>query len=230
MHMAAPDRLEQTLAVIAELLEGEAAAGVTDPRAAQPALWGGEAAHVAGAVPARRATFAAGRAAARAALRTLGHPEAEIAMGRDRSPVWPRGLCGSIAHTSTLCAAVVSDRPLMLGIDLEEDTDLNPELLATICSRDEIARIEGPQMLRLAKLIFCAKEAAYKAQFPRSKEIFGFDHMEVRLDPSSGRFTARFAKPVGPFAVGDVLPGRFATVTGHLVTVVLAGQADREGA
>jgi 4'-phosphopantetheinyl transferase EntD len=42
----------------------------------------------------------------------LGLPERPIPMGRDRAPVWPEGVVGSISHSDAFCLAAVarSDR------------------------------------------------------------------------------------------------------------------------
>lgn len=217
-------------AVIASLYDVPVAVGVTDPRNAYDTPFPEEAAHLTRALPARKREFAAGRAAARAAMAQLEAKAAPVAASDDRAPVWPQGLRGSISHTQTLCAAVMTDAAHHLGLDIEENTDLAPGLLSTICSDAETAAIAGPDQLRLAKLIFCAKEAAYKAQYPVTKALFGFDHMEITLDLPRQCFAATFTKPVGPFAVGDTLPGRFDGVADHLVTAVWTRQDGAEGA
>lgn len=79
-------------------------------------------------------------------------------------------------------------------------------------------------------MIFAAKEAAYKAQFPMTGMLFGFDALDVTFDVSAGSFAARFTQPVGDFAVGDCLPGRFVESAGHLVTGVAIGQRNGRGA
>src|SRR5690606_13013148 len=55
-------------------------------------------AEIAAARPRRRAEYAAGRIAARAALRRLTGQAALIGMGPDRLPLWPKGTIGSISH------------------------------------------------------------------------------------------------------------------------------------
>ena len=230
MQRGGPDHHTLTGAVIASLFDVPVFVGVTDPQAEQPATVGDEAQHLAQALPSRRREFAAGRAAARQAIAQLGISPAPIFAAKDRAPIWPQGLRGSISHTKTLCAAVVTDGPHSLGLDLEQDTDLKAGLLSTICSDAELARIAGTDKLRLAKLIFSAKEAAYKAQYPLTQMLFGFDHMDIALDHDHSRFTATFLKPAGCFAAGDQLPGRYARTAGHLVTAVWSDKAAPKGA
>lgn len=217
-------------AVLRGLFEGDVGIGVADPRRAQPALMPEEQAAVAHAVPRRRREFAAGRAAARAAMRQMGGGALPVRAAADRAPIWPAGWQGSISHTSEICLACASTAAAALGLDVEQDKALDEDILATICTISEISQITGADRGHLAKLIFSAKEAAYKAQYPLTGVLFGFDTLEIILDPDRYRFTAIFLKPAGCFAVGDSLPGRFARTQGHLVTAVTIGQGSVKGA
>ncbi len=70
-----------------------------------------------------------------------------------------------------------------------------------------------------AKLIFSAKEAAYKAQYPVSLTLFGFDALALTLTDTA--FSARFRRPVGPFAAGHTLKGRHTRAEGHILTAAI---------
>ncbi len=220
MRMRSPDLCAQVQAIIASLYDVPVAVGVTDLRQKQPAPLGQEAAHLSRAFPTRKNEFAAGRAAARIGLAQLGYKATAIPAAPDRAPVWPAQIHGSISHTAQLCAAVVTDTNVSLGLDIEENTDLAQGLLSTICSDDELERIAGPDHLRLAKLVFSAKEAVYKAQYPLTGLLFGFDHIDIEFDFSRQSFVATFLKPAGAFAIGDCMAGRFDGVADHLVTAV----------
>lgn len=180
---------------------------------------GVEAAAMARAVPARRAEFAAGRHAARQAMVRLGLPAQPVPMGEDRAPLWPAGVTGSITHHGALALAVACRAGTRtLGLDAEPDEDLPGDLLDQICDSDERDWIAGcDRPLRWARLVFAAKEAAYKCQYPLSRTLFGFDAMTVRVDPVAGTLAARFLRPVAPFAAGRVLHGRFAFAGGLVI-------------
>ena len=218
-------------AQVAALFDAPVAAAATDPRVHQPDVLPVEAAHVARAIDKRQREFAAGRAAARQAMAELTGQAQDLAIpaAEDRSPIWPDGWQGSISHKNTLCVAVVGRTGALLGLDLEEDTPLKQDLIPTICTPAEMAAIAGPQERRLAKLIFSAKEAAYKAQYPVTQKVFGFLRFEVRLDVPGAAFTARFVEDTGRFMAGDALAGRFFAAEGHLVTGVTIGQSDHLG-
>ena len=228
----AVDRLDQVWAALGVVFWRDVSIAVTDPKVPQPVLMASEQSAVARAVPSRQLEFAAGRAVARTAMRGLGVTPCALPAGEDRAPIWPVGVVGTISHTATACAAVVAHAGDWrgLGVDIEDAAPLNQELVSAICSDRELDRIKGRDQLRLAKLIFSAKEAAYKAQYPISKLLFGFYHLDITLNISDGSFTATFLKPAAPFRVGDTLLGRFAYAADVLVTGVVIGQDAIEGA
>lgn len=190
-----------------------------------------EANAVSGAVPARVAEFHAGRAAARAAMVALGLPPRPVPMGPDRAPLWPEGATGSISHSATACVAVVGDAQRWggIGVDLEEATALDDTLVAEICTTAEIAWLDRqPEAERglMAKLIFSAKEAAYKAQYPLTRQVFGFDALEVEIDRAATTFLARFVQPQGAIVAGKTLAGNFAHAAGLIVCAVAQDHKD----
>lgn len=187
---------------------------------AAPAPFPTEAAAVRNAVGQRRAEFAAGRAAARAALGALGARPAAIPMGADRAPRWPWGLAGSITHADGLALAVVGHLPRVFGLDAEPDLPLPPELLPLVFpARAEQRLLAGlPDPLRLARAGFAAKEAAYKCQYQRSGTLLDFGDLSIEaLSPPAA--TLRLVRRVGPYAAGAVLHVRLARAGG----LILAG-------
>lgn len=151
----------------------------------------------------------------------LGHAAASIPQGPDRAPIWPIGLNGSITHSATHCLAAITRAPQLIGIDLEPATPLTFNLWDVVLRPAEQATLQGnPNAFMLAKLFFCAKEAAYKAQYPRSKTLFGFDAIEITLAEKT--FTARFTLSVPGFEKGHALHGRFTEIENHFLCAVTA--------
>jgi 4'-phosphopantetheinyl transferase EntD len=180
-------------------------------------LWPAEARAIVGAVPARRAEFAAGRAAARRALLAVGVRPVAIPASLDRAPVWPEGIGGSIAHAAGVAVAAVRlGGPL--GIDIEEDAALEPALWPVICAPDELALLPEVDRGRFVRHVFSAKEAAYKAQFPLTESLFGFTSLGIRL--TEGGFVARFRHAVGRLAAGHEMQGRLVLAQGLVLTGV----------
>jgi 4'-phosphopantetheinyl transferase EntD len=225
-------------ALVQALTESVLPAGIAvaarNPRDIPGAPDPSEALAVENAVPRRLAEFHAGRAAARAAMVALSLPPRPVPMGPDRAPVWPAGVTGSISHSATACVAAVGHAEdwAGIGVDIEEDSALAPLLVAEICTRAEriwLGTQPGPERGVMAKLIFSAKEAAYKAQYPLTGQLFGFDALEVRIDRVETVFEARFLAAQGCFEVGTVLAGAYVHAAGLIVTGVALGHADLAG-
>ncbi len=207
------------------------AVAARDPRIMPRAVNPFEDALVRRAVPRRQAEFHAGRAAAHAAMLTLGVSPRPVLAGTDRAPLWPDGLTGSISHSTTACVAIIGLRAdwAGIGVDIEEDTPLCPDLVPEICTAPEqhwLAGLPATERGLMAKLIFSAKEATYKAQYPLSCALFGFDALCVKIDRVQARFSARFVYPQPPFAKEVVLTGSYAHAAGVLVTGVTLGQSE----
>lgn len=189
-----------------------AGAGVGGARGDHP-LWPGE--HVSGAVPSRLAEFAAGRAAARLALADIGAPPMSIPMRSDRAPDWPAELQGSITHADGLALAAVIRAPATIGIDLEPDADLPPDTLDLILTPAERATFDP----RAARAVFSAKESFFKAQYPRTDAMIGFDAVTVAL--SDHGFTVTLAIDLPGFPRGTVLQGGLSRASGHILTALV---------
>ncbi len=186
-----------------------------------------EVASVAEAVPRRRLEFAMGRACARTAMAALGHARQPLPRGRDRMPVWPGDLVGSITHTDAWAAAAVARRAdgfAAVGIDLEPANELAVDLWTSICTPEEQAKLAAVAGLTpglAAHLAFCMKEAAFKCQFPLSKAMLEFADLAVDADVDAGTFAATFRKSAPPFRTNDQLVGRFAVSGDHIASAVV---------
>lgn len=147
------------------------------------------------AVEKRKKEVAAGRVLARRLLKKLGQPERPLLNGPDRVPLWPASITGSIAHSRSLCIVAATKSPNIraLGVDTEEETPLPNELFALILVDEEtrwLAAQPASERGILAKLIFSAKECAYKAQYPLTKKILEFSEVTISIDRAKKTFTA----------------------------------------
>lgn len=201
--------------------EMELGVGISDPRQPKGDLHPSEAAAVTRAVPKRRDEFRAGRDAARSAMRAIGVAPVALPSNPDRLPDWPVGLAGSITHCDDLCLAAVSRKARSIGLDIEPAADLPADLWGEILLPDELTAAKATDSPGLAaKLVFSAKEAAYKAQYPLSRTLFGFLDLSVAFTPD-GEFQAEFRVPAGPFEAGDRMRGRYLASDTHIVTAVV---------
>jgi 4'-phosphopantetheinyl transferase EntD len=150
---------------------------------------------------------------------------------KDRAPVWPPAVVGSITHTEGYSAAVVGRKRALcgLGIDCETVAAVTPEVWSGICAPSELdflGRLPSALQSAHAALIFAAKEAFYKFQFPLTRQWVGFEDVVIESDD--------WCAPGGPFRVVprkllgleqrflDALQCRFRFCEGWVITGVAA--------
>jgi 4'-phosphopantetheinyl transferase EntD len=143
-----------------------------------------EAGYMASAAPKRIREYSAGRLCARVAMQAFGIVDFPLHAASDRQPVWPATLVGSISHTLGFCAAVVAPKACLgaIGLDCEVIGHVASDLWETICTAREAAWLHGlpePERTGGAALIFSAKEAFYKCQYPLTGEWLDFHDLEV---------------------------------------------------
>ncbi|MEM7448090.1 MAG: 4'-phosphopantetheinyl transferase superfamily protein [Myxococcota bacterium] len=186
-----------------------------------------EASAIANAVPKRRREYAAARICARRGLVRLGLPEAPILNAKDRSPLWPSGVVGSITHTDRLAASAVARRLhcRSLGVDVEPIAALDASIVAKVCTPKERKFVRTRDEYWLAKLIFSAKECFYKCQYPLSNTYLGFQDVELWIDIARNRYRVELQRSAGPFSAGQTFEGRFALQGDFLVSSMEWGEA-----
>ena len=130
----------------------------------------------------RRREFATARDCARAALAQIGYPEGPILADKDGVPDWPESAVAAISHSRGYCAAVAARRAdcRMLGLDLEKTNRLSPSAIVRVVHPSEQSYVQNNQ--KKASLIFCAKEAFYKAQFPVWRTHANFNDLQLSVD------------------------------------------------
>lgn len=136
------------------------------------------------AVAKRRAEFLAGRMCAALVLADLGLAGADVPVNPDRSPRWPEGMVGSVAHGAGLAMAVAGRAGALRGLGLDCETVMSDAragaLGGTILSPGDAAlRPDGMGEGAFVTLVFSAKEALYKAVYPRLLHIFGFHSVQL---------------------------------------------------
>ncbi|MFJ7984335.1 4'-phosphopantetheinyl transferase [Streptomyces sp. NPDC096351] len=166
---------------------------------------------IAHAVDKRRREFTSVRFCARRALAGLGWGPVALVPGERGAPGWPRGVVGSMTHCAGYRAATVASEAdvASLGIDAEPALPLPPGVFEAVTTADERGPLAALALARPGipwdRLLFCAKEAVYKAWFPltRSRLDFGEAAVDFQQD---GRFRARLLVP-GPTVDGRQLGG-----------------------
>lgn len=169
------------------------------------------------AVDKRKREFTSARHCARLALGRLGLDPAPILRGDMGSPVWPNGVVGSLTHCDGYRAAAVSYalRLRSVGIDAEPHEPLPDGVLDAVsiaAERDVLAtRTDGE--VHWDKLLFCAKEATYKAWYPLTGRWLGFEDAHITFERRDGD-----GAPTGSFRSELLVPGH--TTSGAPLTAL----------
>ncbi|MAT83607.1 MAG: 4'-phosphopantetheinyl transferase [Gammaproteobacteria bacterium] len=203
-------------------------AGTIDDHA--DALYPEEAAAIARARAPRIREFATGRFLARRAMAELGLSAGPILKAEDRSPVWPEGVIGSLTHAADLAIAAVSrpDALAGVGIDLEQHDRVTEPLFRKLFTGAECASLalweRSPDRDRAAALMFSAKEAAYKAVYPRAGRFIGFQEAEIDIDWEARTLRARYIGDHPPNRIMSDGEGHFCFFGEYVLTVFLIPQ------
>jgi 4'-phosphopantetheinyl transferase EntD len=144
---------------------------------------------IARSVAKRRNEFVTVRYCARIALGEIGFPPVPILKGEKGEPCWPDGVVGSLTHCAGFRGAVVAREGVVrsVGVDAEPHDVLPDGVLDAIslpAERRELAAL--PTGVHWDRILFCAKEATYKAWFPLTKRWLGFEdaHITFEVDES----------------------------------------------
>jgi len=185
-------------------------------------------------VPKRRNEFTTARHCARAALARLGVPPAPILPGQRGAPGWPPGVVGSMTHCAGYVAAALAHEHdiVTIGVDAEPHEPLPDGVLRMVALEPE-----RTQLVQLAaatpdvhwdRLLFCAKEAVYKAWFPLARRWLDFSGARITFAPNStfepdrGSFEADLLVP-GPVVGGREITGfsgRWLVADGLMLTAI----------
>lgn len=160
-------------------------------------------------VDTRKAEFGDARWCAHQALHELGfEASTPILRGERGMPLWPEGFVGSMTHTHGFRAAVAAPTTAVrsMGLDAELAQPLPPEVIPMIARSGEVTQIDKMRSSGLEcadRLLFCAKEATYKAWFPMTHRWLGFEQAEIDLREDGTLISYLLARPTPvPFITG----------------------------
>jgi enterobactin synthetase component D / holo-[acyl-carrier protein] synthase len=187
---------------------------------------------IAKSVPKRRNEFITVRHCARIAMGELGVPPVPILKGEKGEPRWPDGVVGSLTHCTGYRGAVVGRARAVraVGIDAEPHDVLPDGVLGAIALDDERHEIAAlPEGLHWDRILFCAKEATYKAWFPLTERWLGFEdaHIVFDVDPVGRGTTGTFVSKIlidGAALSGPpltALRGRWSVERGLVLTAIV---------
>jgi 4'-phosphopantetheinyl transferase EntD len=185
---------------------------------------------IAKSVAKRRNEFITVRYCARLALADIGVAPVPILKGDKGEPCWPDGVVGSLTHCEGYRGAVVGRREQVrsVGIDAEPHGVLPKGVLDAIslpAERVELGALPG--QLHWDRILFCAKEATYKAWYPLTHRWLGFEdaHITFGVDGTgtSGSFESTIL--IDPAAEHgaplSTLAGRWSMADGLVLTAIV---------
>jgi enterobactin synthetase component D len=141
----------------------------------------------------RKKEYLAGRYCAVKAAEQLGVQLSALPSAPTREPIWPDGLVGSITHSKRMAIGCVSTSKVIssLGIDAEEliQPSVSLEVETIIATDSELALLKRYELPMGITLLFSAKEALYKALYPRVRTFIDFKEVTlIHLDRENGCF------------------------------------------
>jgi 4'-phosphopantetheinyl transferase EntD len=224
------------MGLLEKVLAPQVASAETREDAPDLTPYPGEEALIAQAAPKRRAEFVTARRCARAALAKLNVPEQPILRGPKREPLWPKGIVGTLTHTTGFRGAAVAHSLVMrsVGVDAEPHLPLPEGVLGQVALAEERAWLDAQSdsELHWDRLLFCAKEATYKAWFPLTERWLGFEDARISFAEApaggqgrSGTFHAQLLVP-GHTLKGPPLAsfdGKWLVADGFIVTGISHG-------
>ena len=169
------------------------------------------------------------RHCARTALAELGVAPVPILKGDKGEPCWPDGIVGSLTHCEGFRGAVVGrvGDVRSLGIDAEPHDVLPNGVLDAISLPVERRALGAlPGRVHWDRILFCAKEATYKAWYPLTHRWLGFEdaHITLTLDDSGTAGTFESSILIDPVAESGppltTLAGRWSIADGIVLTAI----------
>jgi enterobactin synthetase component D / holo-[acyl-carrier protein] synthase len=163
---------------------------------------------IARSVAKRRNEFITVRHCARLALGELGFAPVPILKGEKGEPCWPDGVVGSLTHCTGYRGAVVGRGAVVrsVGVDAEPYGVLPDGVLDAISLPEERREMTAlPSGVHWDRILFCAKEATYKAWFPLTKRWLGFEDAHITFGVDGSGSTGSFESAI--LIDGDTLSG-----------------------
>ena len=214
------------LKVELEKIKPDGAVTATVPIDGSHWLFDAERYYVSDAVEKRKNEFAAGRAAARSALRKIGLEAKPILRADDRTPIWPSDAVGSISHAEGFAVALVgrAEHAAGLGVDIEDAAPLKENIRKHVLTTRELLELEEEPIVANSarcKVTFVAKEALFKSIYPLTHKPFGFldARIELREDQNWTVTVSRAA--TGLASEYEIGQGKWATC-GNLIIATIS--------
>jgi enterobactin synthetase component D len=162
----------------------------------------------------RKQEFLAGRVCAMKAAELIGIQISDIPTAKNREPVWPSGIVGSISHSNVMAVSCIAKSSDFISVGIDTESLIVEETIKAIKNAialpSEISFLEeslkGIDFDLKYTLLFSMKEALYKAIYPLNKEFIDFHDVSlISLSIEKQTFSLRYRSRMfaGHFTVSD---------------------------
>lgn len=138
----------------------------------------------------RKKEFLTGRALVYQLMQECSQPKKHIKIGSKREPLFNSPFIASISHTKGYVIACANNQDIPIGIDAEHINRVTENLYPKLFSNNEIELITSLNLN--ADILFSAKEAFYKMQYPISKSYLDF--LDIELIWENDYFLVKYIK------------------------------------
>lgn len=176
------------------------------------------------AVAKRKQEFISARNCAREGLAHFGIENFPVLRGKNRQPLWPKDIVGSITHCKDYCAVALSrwGDYQAIGIDAEENSPLKQDTHHLILTDSEIKKLKSRNQLNSywTKLIFSIKECVFKCYFPLCHEYLDFLQAEI-IFVAGNKFQVKLLVPPPPqYPQFEQIEGNYAVGKNHVFSAL----------
>lgn len=179
------------------------------------------------AVEKRKREYTAGRLCAHKALSQLGINDFPVLAGKNRDPLWPHNIIGSITHCEDYCAVAAArqGRIRSIGIDIEPAEKISDEIIDMVCRSAEknwCNQQSNDIDNYWPKVIFSIKESIYKCLYPILQRYVDFHEVQIQLNPELGVYSINlFLKEPNKFISTRNFEGRYAIFDAHIFATAI---------
>ncbi|MFT4929647.1 MAG: enterobactin synthetase component D [Phenylobacterium sp.] len=181
------------------------------------------------AVPKRKAEFLAGRHCAKTLLAELGIHDFTIVPDKNRCPLWPPGIKGSISHSNTNALVMLTTRTDVLGVGIDIESVIKTKTMndvkKSIIFDHEYDLLEQGDVSAetIFSLLFSIKESFFKAGYPSTGRYFDFDAVRItELDFATHTFKLTLCEELNPkLTKGMRFSGQFGFVGEQVVSLLV---------
>lgn len=147
----------------------------------EAALMDDEAQSIASEIAAARRASGAARIVAREMLARFGQSPCALPKTTAGLPTWPKDIVGSLAHDDLIAVAALARRHEFeaVGIDIEPAEPLPADVVELVVTAREHSGLSNDPLQ--GRFLFAAKEAVYKALYPRDRVFLEYHDIEVDL-------------------------------------------------